>query len=272
MADRDDVFTGRIPWIYDSYLVPLIFESYAKDLAERTAALIPKSILETAAGTGAVTRTLTPMLRPDAHFVVTDLNQPMLDRAAAMQTPDTRISWQQADALHLPFGDRSFDTVLCQFGVMFFPDKIAGYAEAKRVLKPDGTFIFNVWDRIEANDFAYIVTQAAALVFPEDPPRFLARTPHGYHDAEVIMNEVRSSGFSRVSISTMEKTSTAPTPRHAAIAFCQGTPLRNEIEARDAGLLTTVIERATLAISQRHGSGPISGKIRAHVISASPCG
>jgi ubiquinone/menaquinone biosynthesis C-methylase UbiE len=269
MADKDDVFAGTIPRIYDSYLVPLIFEGYAQDLAQRAAALKPKSILETAAGTGAVTRALTPMLPPDAHFVVTDLNQPMLDRAAGMQKPDTRISWRQADALNLPFADGSFDTVICQFGVMFFPDKIAGYAEAKRVLKPRGAFLFNVWDRIEENEFAHMVTQAAAVVFPEDPPRFLARTPHGYHDTETIVNEVRSGGFSRVSLSTVEKTSTAPTSRDVAIAFCQGTPLGNEIETRDASLLTAVIEQAALEISRRHGPGPVSGKICAHVVSAS---
>jgi len=269
MADKDDVFAGAIPRIYDSYLVPLIFEGYAQDLAERAAALIPGSILETAAGTGVVTRALTPLLPSDARLVVTDLNQPMLDRAAAMQKPDARISWQQADASNLPFADGSFDVVICQFGVMFFPDKIAGYAEAKRVLKPGGAFLFNVWDRIEANEFADEVTQAAAEVFSQNPPRFLARTPHGYHDTEVILNEVRRGGFSRVSLVTLEKISAAPTPHHAAMAYCQGTPLRNEIEARDAGRLPAVIERAALAISQRHGPGPVSGKIRAHIISAS---
>jgi SAM-dependent methyltransferase len=185
-----------------------------------------------------------------------------------MQMPDDRISWQQADALNLPFAESSFDAVLCQFGVMFFPDKIAGFAEAMRVLKRDGTFLFSVWDHIEANEFADLVTQAAATVFPRDPPRFLARTPHGYHDAEKIMHDVRSAGFSRVSLVTVEKTSTAPTPHDAAIAFCQGTPLRNEIEARDAGLLPEIIERAALAISRRHGPGPVSGKIRAHIIGA----
>jgi SAM-dependent methyltransferase len=212
---------------------------------------------------------MTPLLPSDARLVVTDLNHPMLDRATATQRPDARITWQQADALNLPFADSSFDVVLCQFGVMFFPDKIAGYAEAKRVIKPGGTFLFNVWDRIEASEFADEVTRAAAEVFPQNPPRFLARTPHGYHDPEVILNDVRRGGFARVSLVTVEKTSTAPTPHHAAVAYCQGTPLRNEIEARDASLLPLVIERAALAISQRHGPGPVSGKIRAHIVSAS---
>ena len=171
--------------------------------------------------------------------------------------------------MNLPFDDNSFDAVVCQFGVMFFPDKVAGYAEARRTLRRGGRFLFNVWDRIEANDFASIVTEAAATVFPVDPPRFLARIPHGYHDVELIRDEVKKAGYSAVSISTVANVSTAPSPRHAAIAFCQGTPLRNEIEARDAKLLDVVIDRAALAISQHYGTGVVSGNIRAHVITCS---
>ncbi len=268
MSESDKVFAGSIPELYDTYLVPLIFDAFAKDLAERTVAFSPKSVLETAAGSGVVTRALAPRLASDARFVVTDLNQPMLDHAASRQATDGRIAWRQADALDLPFDDASFDAVCCQFGVMFFPDRVAGYAEARRVLKPGGSFLFNVWDRIEANEFAKVVTDAAALVFPEDPPRFLARTPHGYHDVELIREELSHAGFSRISIATLEKTSRAPSPRHPAVAYCQGTPLRNEIEARDASLLEFVTDRATKAIAERHGNGPVSGKIQGHVIMA----
>ena len=138
--------------------------------------------METAAGSGVVTRALAPGLSPDASYFVTDLNQPMVDYAAARQPPDTRLTWRQADALALPFEDAAFDLVCCQFGAMFFPDRQSGYREARRVLKPGGHFLFNVWDRIEENVFANDVTNALADFFPNDPPRFLARTPHGYHD------------------------------------------------------------------------------------------
>ena len=138
MSSGDQVFTGSIPELYDTYLVPLIFEAYATDLAERAAALAPKTILETAAGSGVVTRALAFRLASDACYAVTDLNQPMLDHAADKQGPDNRITWRQADALDLPFDDAAFDIVICQFGVMFFPDRIAGYVEARRVLKPGG--------------------------------------------------------------------------------------------------------------------------------------
>jgi ubiquinone/menaquinone biosynthesis C-methylase UbiE len=268
MSDIDKVFAGSIPEVYDSYLVPLIFESYAADLAARASAHAPSAILETAAGSGVVTRALAPRLAPDARYTVTDLNQPMLDRAASVQGDDGRIVWQAADALSLPFDDASFDVVACQFGVMFFPDRVKGYAEARRVLKPGGRFIFNSWDHIGVNEFADEVTKAAATVFPDDPPRFLARTPHGYHDIEQIRSDLTAAGFEDISIETITETSSAPSPRHPAVAYCQGTPLRNEIEARDTGRLDHVTERATRAIAERFGAGPVSSKIQGHVVTA----
>lgn len=268
MSDTDKLFAGYIPELYDTYLVPLIFEVYAADLADRAASDRPQSVLETAAGSGVVTRALAPLLVADATFVVSDLNQPMLDRAAARQPADNRIVWRQADALALPFDDATFDAVCCQFGAMFFPDRVAGYRETRRVLKSGGRFLFNVWDRIEENHFAKIVTDVAAACFPDDPPRFLARTPHGYHDVDRIRRELEEAGFSGIDIATLDKSSIAPSARHPAIAYVQGTPLRNEIEARNAGALAEITDRATAAIAERHGSGPVSGKIRAHVISA----
>ena len=268
MSERDKVFSGSIPELYDTYLVPLIFEVYAHDLAERIAALSPKDVLETAAGSGVVTRTLAPRLGPEVRYVVTDLNQPMLDHARSKQSADDRITWQKADALDLPFEGESFDVLGCQFGVMFFPDKVAAFTEARRVLKPAGRFVFNVWDEIEQNEFAHVVTQAAGEVFPEDPPVFLARTPHGYHDMSTIRSDLRAAGFSDVLIETVEETSTAPSPRHPAVAYCQGTPLRNEIEARDITLLEHVTDRAAEAIASRFGIGSVSGKIRGHVVTA----
>lgn len=269
MSITDKIFAGSVPEVYDTYLVPLIFESYAADLAARVSASAPRHILETAAGSGVVPRTLAPVLDPNARYIVTDLNQPMLDRAIARQAHDPRIQWQQADALKLPFEDEIFDVVCCQFGVMFFPDRVAGYREALRVLRPGGSFFFNVWDRIEENDFARVVTEVAGKVFPTDPPLFLARTPHGYHDVDTIEADLRSAGFSAVRIETLAQTSVAPSPRHPAIAYCQGTPLRNEIVARDATALETVTTSASEEIARVYGDGAVSGKIQAHVVVAS---
>jgi ubiquinone/menaquinone biosynthesis C-methylase UbiE len=268
MTETDKVFAGSIPENYDRYLVPLIFESFARDIAQRAAALSPSTVLEIAAGSGVVTRALAPRLSPGASYVVTDLNQPMLDYAATRQVGDSRISWRQADAQALPFGDAAFDLVCCQFGVMFFPDRQLGYREAKRVLKPGGYFLFNAWDRIEENVFANDVTNALAEVFPNDPPRFLARTPHGYHDTALIRSDLEKAGFSSVAIETRAEASRASSPRHPAVGFCQGTPLSNEIAARDAKKLEEATDYVASAIANRHGSGEVVAKIQAHVIVA----
>jgi ubiquinone/menaquinone biosynthesis C-methylase UbiE len=268
MAATDKVFAGKIPEIYDRFLVPLIFESYAGDLAERVAKVKPRDVLETAAGTGALTRAIASRLPIDARIVATALNQPMLDHGAAKQPHGSRIIWQQADALALPYKDQTFDVVACQFGVMFFPDKVKGYREAHRVLKTGGHFLFNAWDRIAENEFAAVVTLVLAAVFPQDPPDFMARTPHSYFDVERIRDELVGAGFTSISVETRDEISRAASPHDVAIAYCQGTPLRNEIEARDPSRVEEATQKAAEALVQRFGSGPVEGRIRAHVINA----
>jgi len=266
----DKHFGGAIPDVYDTYLVPLIFEFYARDLADLAAGYHPAAVLETAAGSGVVTRMLAPMLRKDAEYVVTDLNRPMLERARRRQGNDPRITWEEADALHLPFGDGRFDVVLCQFGAMFFQDKVKGFSEALRALRPEGCFLFNVWDRLAENVFADEVTRAAGELFADDPPRFLDRVPHGYHSVSQIESDLRAAGFTQIRIRTVAGESWAAGPKIPAIAYCQGTPLRNEIEARGAKRLEKVTARAAAAIAERFGSGSVAGKMQAHVIEASP--
>jgi ubiquinone/menaquinone biosynthesis C-methylase UbiE len=268
MAATDKLFAGLIPEIYDLFLVPLIFESYARDLAERLARIEPRNVLETAAGTGVLTQAMASTLPASSRIIATDLNQPMLDYAAAKLAGDDRIEWRSADALALPFADQSFDAVACQFGVMFFPDKVQGYKEARRVLKPGGHFLFSVWDRISENEFADVVTQALADVFPDDPPRFMARTPHGYHDAERIRAELNEARFTSITVHVVDARSKAASPRDPAIAYCQGTPLRTEIEARDPSGLERATGHAAGAVARRFGSGAVDGRIRALVITA----
>jgi ubiquinone/menaquinone biosynthesis C-methylase UbiE len=268
MQAGDKLFAGSIPEIYDSLLVPLIFEDYARDLATRVERLAPKDVLETAAGTGVLTSVLVSQLPAQCSIVATDLNQPMLDRAAAKPLLGGRVSFQQADAQALPFEDRKFDAVACQFGVMFFPDRVKGYSEARRVLKPGGRFVFNVWDNISNNHFADVVTAALTALFPRDPPLFMARTPHGYHDLARVREELSAGGLHGVSIETVDYTGKASSAKNVAIAYCQGTPLRNEIVARDASGLDKATTVAADALAKRFGSGAIEGLIRAHVITA----
>ncbi|SAK64953.1 class I SAM-dependent methyltransferase [Caballeronia ptereochthonis] len=262
----DTNFAGRIPEIYDRLLVPMIFEPYADDMAKRVAALGPSRLLETAAGTGIVTRAMARTLPAHVDIVSTDLNQAMLDRAEAIGA-GRPLTWRQANALQLPFDDASFDIVACQFGAMFFPDKAAAFAEARRVLRPGGTLLFNVWDRIDQNDFADTVSGALGRVFSADPPLFMERTPHGYFDPRTIARDLARAGFDATpDVDTVTARSRATSARVAAIAYCQGTPLRNEIESRSGASLDEATSACAAAIEARFGAGPVDGKIQAHVI------
>ncbi|HZW48474.1 MAG TPA: class I SAM-dependent methyltransferase, partial [Microvirga sp.] len=235
MTSTDAVFSGSIPALYQRCLEPLLFQPYADDLARRVAELRPQRILETAAGTGIVTQAMAEAL-PHAEIVATDLNQAMLDLAAT-RVRSANISFRQADAQALPFADAAFDAVVCQFGAMFFPDRVLAFREARRVLRPGGHLLFNVWNRLEENPVSNAAASAVANAFPGDPPSFFSRVPFGYYDKNTVERDVRAGGFRHVSIEIVGKRSPVASARDAAIGLCQGTPLRAEIEARDAGRL-----------------------------------
>jgi SAM-dependent methyltransferase len=265
-ADTDHAFTGSIPEWYERAMVPLLFEPYAADLAPRVAALAPRRVLELAAGTGALTRALVRALPAQAELVATDLNGAMIDKAAAIGTARP-VTWQVADAMALPFEDTSFDAVVCQFGVMFFPDKGHAHAQARRVLRPGGHLLFNVWGALEHNEVTDEVTRALAGLWPDDPPRFMARLPHGYHDPAVIAQDLARGGFpSSPSISIVDIASRAASARAAADALCRGSPLRAEIEARDPAGLDAAADAATRALAARFGDGAIEAPMRAFVV------
>lgn len=265
-ATADAVFGGSIPEIYDRLLVPVFFEPYAEDLARRVAALRPRDVLELAAGTGVAARAMARSLPGGVRLVATDLNEPMLARAAAVGAARA-VEWRRADALALPFADGSFDAIACQFGVMFFPDVRRGLAEARRVLRPGGTLLFTVWDGLEENEFADAVTAELARVFPADPPRFLARTPHGYHHREVIARDLAAAGFGPPpEIETVTARSRAPSHEVPAVGFCQGTPLRAEIEARAGATLAEATRACAEAMGSRFGRGPVEGRMQALLV------
>ena len=192
----------------------------------------------------------------------------MIEHASAVGT-SRPVDWRQADVMQVPFPDDAFDVVVCQFSVMFFPDRPGAYAEINRVLRPGGTLVFSVWDDISNNEFAAVVTDAVGELFPDDPPLFLARTPHGYHDEVMIRADLAGGGFAEpVSVEAVEHRSRASTADLPAIAYCHGTPLRNELEQRDPGRLDVATAHATARLSERFGPTELDSRIRGFVITA----
>ncbi|HET9335883.1 MAG TPA: class I SAM-dependent methyltransferase [Sphingomicrobium sp.] len=266
MTSSDTVFAGSIPAIYDRLMVPMLFESYAADVAERAKSYSPRDILETAAGTGVVTQALHRAL-PDARIVATDLNPAMLEVASERLKSD-QVRFQAADAQDPPFDDQCFDLMVCQFGVMFFPDKLAANREAFRILRPGGRYLLAIWDALDKNPASKAIHEAVTAEFPSDPPAFLARVPFGYADLEIVTADLMAAGFDDLEFETIAHRSRAPSALDAATGMCQGSPLRSEIEARDHSALERVTEAATKALKQFEQPGGFDAPMSAHLVTA----
>lgn len=266
MTTTDTIFAGSIPAIYDQYMVPLIFAPYARLVAERAALLQPRRILETAAGTGVVTEALHRAL-PQADIIATDLNAPMLEQAA-QRLSGASVRFQPADAQALPFQDASFDLVVCQFGVMFFPDKVRANSEARRVLRDGGRYLLVIWDRIEHNLATMTAGRAVADLFPIDAARFYERVPFRYHDVGLIEHDLLAAGFTDVEFETVELRSQAASARDAAIALVQGTPMRSDIEQIDAGMLGKATDVAAEALGQFESPDGFDAPMSARLVTA----
>ena len=266
MTATDSIFAGSIPAIYDRYMVPLIFAPYAKLVAERAAELKPRRILETAAGTGVVTEALHGAL-PDAEIVATDLNAPMLEQAA-QRLNVSNVRFHPADAQALPFGEASFDLVVCQFGVMFFPDKVRANSEARRVLRDGGRYLLVIWDRIEHNLATMTAGRAVAELFPMDGARFYERVPFRYHDVGEIERDLLAAGFTDIEYETVELRSRAASAREAAIALVQGTPMRSDIEQIAPDRLGQATDAAEEALRKFEGPDGFDAPMSARLVTA----
>ncbi|QGN55714.1 class I SAM-dependent methyltransferase [Novosphingobium sp. Gsoil 351] len=261
----DAKFVGSIPSLYEEHLVPVLFAPFAKDLVARAMALKSREVLEVAAGTGVVSHLLAEAL-PNARIVATDLNLAMLE-VARSRGQFANLSFEEADAQSLPFDHRSFDLVLIQFGAMFFPDKMGAYAEARRVLVPGGTLLFNVWDRIDSNPGSAAIHKAVCDSVPAPKPEFLARTPFGYNDPELIESQLRASGFTTVTIERVEQISPPRSAEALARGMCLGSPLANELAAHSRSIQERALADATEAAKHAEGSGRLA--MAALVVTAS---
>ena len=266
MQSVDVRFSGSVPGNYERYMVPLLFRPYAERLASRAAEFAPKRILETAAGTGVVTAALAEAL-PEAEITATDLNQDMLN-IAAERVPAGRVTFRAADAQELPFNDGAFDLVVCQFGIMFYPDKVKGNAEARRVLRDGGRYLLAIWDRIERNTLCDLANQSMHKLFPDNPPKFMERGPFSYHDPEWIERDLRAAGFVSVEIETLEMRSRSPSADDAARGLTYGSPMGVELADYGPGAIDRVFDDFRAAAQQFEGPDGFDAPMAAHIVVA----
>lgn len=262
-------FTGSIHRTYHAFLGPLIFEPYARDIVPRLQLAGGERVLELAAGTGIVTAHILQALPRDGTLVATDLSEPMLDVARSFVGADPRLTFSQADACQLPFADASFDALACQYGVMFFPDKIRAMQEARRVLAPGGRYIFNIWDSLEHNPIPRIVHESLLASVPDDPPMFLAKMPFGYSEIHEIERVTRSGGFANVKIQHVELPCIAPAAEDAARGYIEGTPVSGALSERGISDPTPIRTAAATRLAEAFGDRPCRATMRAVVVTAS---
>ncbi|BFV61132.1 methyltransferase domain-containing protein [Kitasatospora sp. CMC57] len=253
-----------MPAAYEQYLVPVVFRPFAEDLTAKAVALQPRRILELAAGTGVLTSNLLTAV-PSAEVTATDLNEAMVTLGS---TRAPGAVWQQADAQRLPFPDGGFDLVVCQFGVMFFPDRVAAFTEVRRVLAPGGRFLFNTWGPLEMHAFEVALQAGLERAFPVDPPRFFPTVPHGYSDSTLVAADLTAAGFAVEEEQELTLEGRAASTADLAIGYLTGTPVRAAVEERGNGpqVRATVIEEMTA----RLGPGPVTAPMTAYVFRAAP--
>ena len=268
MTEKHTEFIGSIPETYDTHLGPLFFEYYAADLARRIDVPARGRVLETACGTGIATEFLRAALPENVEIVATDLNEPMLDFARARRGDLPNVRFQQADALDLPFEDNAFDAVICQFGLMFLPDKPAGVRQAARVLKPGGRFVFNVWDSLEWNPVAQVAQETIGGYFDTDPPTFLL-IPFGFHELDPIKTMLLEAGLTDIEISIVPTVIERPSARHTAVGFVEGNPGVHEILDRATAPPEAIIDAVAEAFRDAFGDAPLRTPLQAIVVSAS---
>ena len=267
-AMDDAAYVGTIPEHHHRDIGPFLFEPYARHTAERVKALRPGRVLETACGTGIVTQRLREVLPGDALLVASDLNPPMLTMARKIVSSEAHVEWTQADMCKLHFSDGAFDAVICQFGLMFAPDKLAAVREARRVLRPGGSFLLTTWAPLERNPIVAVAHHAITLLLAEDPPQYLRRTPFGFGDPDVLTDLLHEGGFRDVVVDVVEKATTSPSANELAVGLIEGCPLADEIRARGEARLPTVVGAVARAIARRYGDRPVKARVCALVASA----
>ena len=262
----DTAFLGSVPEKYDRYLGPLLFEPFAEDLANRISGKNYREVLELACGTGRVTRHLRKTLPASAKLVATDLHADMI-KVASDVLPNENINWQTADAQELMFPDENFDLVVCQFGLMFMPDKMKAVSEIFRVLRKGGRFVFNTWDKIERNGVIYLGNQIICSYFPENPPSFY-RVPFSLSQPDQLETMLVAEGFKNIKVNSVEKVGISPSAKEAAIGIVEGNPIYGHIIEKDLKLVDVIRTAVEQKIAEAFGERPLKSPLKAWVVEA----
>jgi len=267
VKDEHTKFSGSIPAAYDRYLGPILFQPYAEELATRVTVNKTGSVLELACGTGILTRVLRSCLPSKVKLIATDLNEPMFRQAAAKFRKNERVRLLEADACDLPFADRKFDAVVCQFGIMFVSDKALAARQAYRVLKRDGLFLFNVWDAMRHNKLGELAHRTITSYFENDPPTFY-KVPFSYHNRNQIRKILKQAGFREIKTELIAKIGKANRAEDVARGLVEGNPVAVTIAKRDPSLLPIITGAVTAAITRRFGKRDIRAPMQAIVVQA----
>lgn len=264
MPNKPPAFVGSVPENYDRYLGQFVFEPYAKELTGRIRQSGVRAVLEIACGTGRVTSHLRKALSPDTRLVATDLNADMIAIARKM-VPDQGIEWAVADALELPFEDGNFDVIVCQFGLMFVPDKARAMSEMYRVLRPGGQILLSTWDKLEYNPAFLLADQIVSKYFPEEPPIFF-RIPFSLHDEKELASLFGRAGFKDHSISLVKDMGRSDSAGDAAMGMLEGTPIYSAINGRDPALLPVIKKELEEELGKKFGKSPMSSAMQAWMV------
>jgi ubiquinone/menaquinone biosynthesis C-methylase UbiE len=267
MSGNSSAFTGSIPKDYDAGLGPIIFAHYAIAMAQHAVSGATSHVLETACGTGIVTRALRDALPATTHLTATDLNGEMMDVARAKVKAGEAVDFQVADGTALPFADASFDTMICQFGMMFYPDKDRGFREAYRVLMPGGRYLFSVWDSHGYNPFGRITHGTIASFFSEDPPQFYA-VPFSYSDLNQIKEALLAAGFDSIKASVLRRLQPVQDFGAFARGAVFGNPVLHQITQRGGASPETIRRAVADALRKDLGQEPTAMPLQMILVEA----
>ena len=245
-------FTGKDAEYYDQLLGPILFEPYGRYLASQIDISGVESALEIAAGTGRVTRQIRKVLPPSVRFVATDISNDMLS-IARHELNNNGINFKVEDAQDLSFPDNSFDLVICQFGMMFLPDRNKGFSEIYRVLKPGGKFMCFTWD--DTRNMPFFELYINDLVVPnfadEDTTRFF--TPFSMYEPQSLQKYFSDAGFKDVQVVHVSLKSGSATPDNLVNAFFRKHMLGKEVSTKDAALLEPLAQKMEQETGRKFG-------------------